>query len=351
MRLTILGAILWALAAGASAQNGTADADAKNLLARGVQLIPTKPGEAVKLLQQALRLDPDLPGLRYQLGLAFHAIGDEADAQAELREAVDRAPGSAEAHNYLGIALFQAGDARAALDEFRAAATLAPNDPNAHFNLGEAMARTGDSASAVEELRIASHLLASDAGLARLLTAVETKMARPEPTVRVDVRQVLVPVVVTDPQGHHVNGLTQDDFKVFEDGVEQKITAFSVESSGVPQVGTPAAEPSSPAPAPQAAPSQPKPRRTYMILIDTLHTSFNNLATARRALIKLFQQEHSADSQYVAVALGISPEMILNVTPDASAVLAALSAKRLQKIFLDGALGGPKPRWNAFAAT
>jgi len=77
-----------------------------------------------------------------------------------------------------------------------------------------------------------------------------------------------------------------------------------------------------------------------MVVIDTLHTSFTNLAAARVALIKLFQQEHSADSQYVVIALGISPEMILNVTPDPSAVLAALGAKRLQKIFLDGQMGG-----------
>ncbi len=48
-----------------------------------------------------------------------------------------------------------------------------------------------------------------------------------------DVRQVLVPVVVTDKQGHHVTGLTQTDFKVFEDGVEQKITAFSSERADV----------------------------------------------------------------------------------------------------------------------
>jgi VWFA-related protein len=329
-------AICWALAAGASAQ----DADPAGMLARGAQLIPTRPGEAVRVLQQALRLAPDLPGLRYQLGLAYHAIGDEADAAAELREAVGRAPDSAEAHNYYGIVLFESGDAKAALDEFHSAARLAPQDPNAHFNLGEAMARTGDTANAVEELRIASQLAPGDAGLARLLNSVETKLAAPEPTIKVDVRQVIVPVVVTDSDGHHLAGLTQADFKLFEDGVEQQITAFNVEHSGVPQTTAPAPKASPPSPASPARPAPPKPRRTYLILIDTLHTSFNNLAAAREALVKLFRQEHSADSQYVAIALGISPEMIVNVTPDPAAVLAALNSKRLQKIFLDGRMGG-----------
>jgi VWFA-related protein len=344
MTPSILGFVLFALARCASDQSTPADAN--ELLARGIQLIQSKPAEAVKVLQQALRLDPELPSLRYRLGLAFHAIGDEADAETELREAVSRTPDSAEAHNYLGIVLFQLGNAKAALVEFRAATGLAPKDPNAHFNLGEALARTGESNSAIEELKTAASLAPSDAGLARLVKVVENALAAPEGTIKVDVRQVLVPVVVTDQQGHHVTGLTQADFKIFEDGVEQKITAFSVESSGLPQSAIPAnvaaapAPPNSPSAAPHTGSPQSRPRRTYMVVIDTLHTSFQNLAAAREGLVKLFRQEHSADSQYVVVALGASPEMVVNVTTDSSAVLAAFENKRLQKIFLDGPVGG-----------
>jgi VWFA-related protein len=351
MTLAIFGGVFLALAASACAQDKTADAN--ELLARGAGLIQSKPAEAVKLLQQALRLNPELPTLHYQLGLAFHAIGDEADAAAELREAVSRTADSASAHNYLGIVLFQIGDAKAALAEFRAAADLAPKDSNAHFNLGEALARTGDSNGAIGELRIAAGLAPSDGGLVRLLKAVETKLATPESTIKVDVRQVLVPVAVTDPQGHYIPGLTQADFKIFEDGVEQKISAFSVESSafsvessGLPQTGE-AANASAKEPAAKTAgvtmratTAQAAVRRTYMILIDTLHTSFNDFVSAREALVKLFQQEHSAGSQYVVVALGASPEVVLNVTPDPAAVLAVLQNKRFQKIFLDGQQGG-----------
>ena len=343
MRLAI---VLFALAASAPAQDRPDDA--KALLARGEQLISSKPADAVKLLQQALRLDPELPSLHYQLGLAFHAIGDEADAEVELREAVRRTPDSAAAHNYLGIAHFQLGDARAALEEFRAAARLAPNDPNAHFNLGEALARTGDTSGAIEELRTAAGLAPADGGLARLLQAVETATA-PKDTIKVEVRQVLVPVVVTDPEGHHVSGLTQGDFRVFEDGVEQKITAFTVESSGLPVAGRSSVATSPvPVPAPAAPHAPSRPHRTYMILLDTLHTTFPHLASAREALVKLFRQEHSADSQYVVIALGASPEVVLNVTPDASAVLAALESRKFQKIYLDGQMGGLMPELDRF---
>jgi VWFA-related protein len=320
-------------------------------LARGVQLIESKPAEAVKLLQQALRLDPELPTLRYQLGLAFHAIGDEADAEAELREAVGRTPDSAAAHNYLGIVLFQMEDAKAALQEFRVGANLAPKDPNAHFNLGEALARTGDGKGAVEELRVAAGLAPGDAGLARLLKAVETAPAEPGSTIRVDVRQVLVPVVVTDREGHHISGLTQADFRVFEDGVEQKIAAFSVESSEAPQVpakSDPAKATPIPSSAPPAASTHAPVRRTYMICIDTLHSSFNNFVAAREALVKLFQEERAEDSQYVVVALGASAEMVINVTRDSSAVLAVFQSKRLQKVFLDGQVGGMNAEMERF---
>jgi VWFA-related protein len=325
MRLATLGGFFLALAA-------MAQDNAHELFTRGVQLIESTPAEAIRVLQRALRIDPGLPGLRYQLGLAFHAIGDEADAEAELREAVSRAPDSAGTHNYLGIVLFQEGNAKAALEEFRVAVKLAPKDPNAHFNLGAALARAGENGKAVEELRIAAGLAPSDTGLARLMQAVET--------IKVDVRQVLVPVVVTDREGHHLTGLTQADFKIFEDGAEQKITAFSVENSGLAEAGVAVnASPAIPL-ASAAVASHSAVRRTYLICIDTLHTSFNNFAAAREALKKLFQQERSDDSQYVVVALGASAEMVVNVTRDPAAVLAVFESKRLQKIFLDGQMGG-----------
>src|SRR5512139_1517921 len=47
------------------------------------------------------------------------------------------------------------------------------------------------------------------------------------PKYRVSVDLVEVDAVVTDKKGNHVAGLTADDFQVFEDGKQQKITHFS----------------------------------------------------------------------------------------------------------------------------
>lgn len=47
--------------------------------------------------------------------------------------------------------------------------------------------------------------------------------------VKVDTKVVTVPVRVIDRKGRFVGGLSKDDFKVFEDGVEQDISYFSSE--------------------------------------------------------------------------------------------------------------------------
>jgi hypothetical protein len=49
----------------------------------------------------------------------------------------------------------------------------------------------------------------------------------PSVTIQASVREVLVPVVVTDKKGHYITDLKLPDFRVYEDGALQKIVAFS----------------------------------------------------------------------------------------------------------------------------
>jgi Ca-activated chloride channel homolog len=55
----------------------------------------------------------------------------------------------------------------------------------------------------------------------------------PAPNLRMDLKVVLVPVTVTDALDRPVNNLTQDRFRIMEDGVEQTITSFCQEESPV----------------------------------------------------------------------------------------------------------------------
>jgi VWFA-related protein len=293
-------------------------------------------------------LAPGRADIQYRLGLAYQAVGDEADAASALRDAVHGMPDSAAAHNDLGIALFQSGAARDSVDEFQAAVRLAPTDPNARFNLAESLARTGETSRAIEELRTASSLAPADAGLARLVRFAEGAGNRAG-TIRVDVRQVLVPVVATDQSGHSVAGLKQSDFRIFENGAEQRITSFSVESSGSSEgVAENSVAPTHYSVRERTPAENSGVRRTYLVLLDTLHTSFTDFESVRLALARLFEREASADSQYVMIALGTSPEIIHNVTTDPSAILSDLKGKKFQRYFLDGQMGGLKPRMERY---
>src|SRR5215471_1040486 len=50
-------------------------------------------------------------------------------------------------------------------------------------------------------------------------------------TIAVDVDVVLIPTTVTNDRGQYVGGLEKDNFKIFEDRVEQKVTYFSTEEA------------------------------------------------------------------------------------------------------------------------
>src|SRR5580658_1493396 len=51
--------------------------------------------------------------------------------------------------------------------------------------------------------------------------------------IRAETRVVLVDAVAVDKKGKFARDLAQKDFRIWEDGKEQKITSFSLESSGV----------------------------------------------------------------------------------------------------------------------
>lgn len=152
------------------------------------------------------------------------------------------------------------------------------------------------------------------------------------PTIRTSVREVLVPVVVTDRRGHYVTGLEASDFQVFEDGRPERIVAFSVESMipkpladarGSETTGAPGSDKTA---VQGANGSSGDPRWTYLILVDTLHSSFANFRHVRDALAKFFAKEQTEDAQYAVMAIGRDIKVVQDSTRDARAVLEAVRA-------------------------
>jgi Ca-activated chloride channel homolog len=50
---------------------------------------------------------------------------------------------------------------------------------------------------------------------------------QPKQTIHVSVDRVDVGVIVTDPRGHFVEGLRREEFRVFDNGIEQPLTSFA----------------------------------------------------------------------------------------------------------------------------
>ena len=103
--------------------------------------------DAVRAFEMALRLEPQSPAARRNLGQLRHEQGrallearEFGGAAAELREAISLLPSSAAAHNDLGVALASVNDVMAAAAQFRQAVSLDPDFEEARRNLSAAEA-------------------------------------------------------------------------------------------------------------------------------------------------------------------------------------------------------------------
>jgi VWFA-related protein len=164
---------------------------------------------------------------------------------------------------------------------------------------------------------------------------VSVASAQPSPAIRSEVKEVLVPVVVTDGHGHHVLNLKISDFQILEDGKAQRIVALSTESSA----GIAGSFSTDQAAGARAVPAAPRgsdsPRSTYLILVDTLHSSFANFGRVREALGKFFEKEEAADAQYAVMALGRQLKVVQDSTRDVKQALAAVRASKFSNLILD----------------
>lgn len=152
--------------------------------------------------------------------------------------------------------------------------------------------------------------------------------AQQETTIRVDVQQVLVPVVVTDRKGHHVSGLRVSDFQIFEDGVRQEIASFSSDAAGSVDDMAALSKPAS-------AERAPAPRHTFVICIDALHASPASAARTRAALENLFEKEKTTGAQFVLIAIGRQLQVLQAATPSPLAILLKIRSAAFQS-----AMGG-----------
>lgn len=131
-------------------------------------------------------------------------------------------------------------------------------------------------------------------------------------TIPLESRVNLVPirVVVRDPQGHVVTNLRKEDFQVFEDGKQQEISHFSVE--------TPASFSQTfvhPDPIPgNSDPEKPSsdfvpPSRFVGLLFDDVHVALGDLMRTQQAATKFVDESLSATDRVAVFTISGQSQM------------------------------------------
>jgi Tfp pilus assembly protein PilF len=110
-------------------------------------------GEMLAWAKVAVALRPDSPFAHGQLGNAWRATQNWAEAEASLRRAIDLAkkyPKYAGAHAGLAQVMLDKGDLDGAEASYRNALAIDPDDAGLHYNMGFLLAARGDLARAEE---------------------------------------------------------------------------------------------------------------------------------------------------------------------------------------------------------
>jgi len=105
--------------------------------------------------------------------------------------------------------------------------------------------------------------------------------------IRIDKQMVLVPVAVTTPTGQYVTGLDKENFKVFENNVEQQIESFTSEDAPM-SVG---------------------------VVFDTSGSMGNKLQRSRQAVAE-FMKSANPEDEFLLVQFNDQAELTVHFTPD-----------------------------------
>ncbi len=109
--------------------------------------------EAVPLLEQAIKIEPNMPISYLQLGTAYTILKDYPKALPVLRKAVELRPDLASSRFQLGSALLETGQFVEAAKQFELTTSSFPDWAEAHFYLATCYARTNRLQNAAAEYK------------------------------------------------------------------------------------------------------------------------------------------------------------------------------------------------------
>jgi len=148
------------------------------------------------------------------------------------------------------------------------------------------------------------------------------KREQGEETVKIGTELVQIDVVVTDRSGKLISNLKKDDFELLEDGKQQEISFFTVES----QKG--GLDPESNAPARQAlqiAASNAPLGRNIVLIVDNIHTSPANLLRIKDRLTRFIEDDIFDDDRVAVVATSGGLGLLQQLTDDKDVMKRAVN--------------------------
>jgi len=158
----------------------------------------------------------------------------------------------------------------------------------------------------------AAAALVLGAGFARAQEQTAPSPASPGAVIRTETKVVLVDAVVTDKKGGYVHGLTEKDFKVFEDNKEQKITSFSFEADAASPLNS--------------------QKRYIVLFFDNSTMSFGEQAQARDAAAKFIDSNAGPNRLMAIVNYGGSVQVAQNFTEDAERLKAVVKGVKFSTV-------------------
>lgn len=160
-----------------------------------------------------------------------------------------------------------------------------------------------------------------------LLSIICLARAQEPPLIRLDVRNVVVPVIVTDSKSHNVHGLTGDDFRVFDDKERQTlISATEIAGDGGP-AGQSSGRVEDKGGTMHAPPEPGERPSVYVVCFDVLHTSPQSFARARTALVQTLRSRMARNpGSVILVSLGTRLQIMQTATADLNTFVKRLDS-------------------------
>lgn len=155
---------------------------------------------------------------------------------------------------------------------------------------------------------------------------------RKDPTIRVSVDSMLVPVIVRDAQGRAIGNLTKEDFQVFDRGKLLKISGFTVETrvniENIPSTNSSTASGSGAAQSPTG--TQVPPRCTVLVF-DDMHLSEGDLMRAKAVGTRLLAAPLGKREAVAVVSMSGRNSGLTQNSAKLREAIAGLSVKNLYR--------------------